>query len=59
MSKFIIKESYKKYLIYISKFVEQIGVVNMSKCFKGHKKTIGWIIIIIGIVVACAINLLW
>ncbi len=25
--------------------------------FKEHKKTIGWIIILIGIVVACAINL--
>ncbi len=31
----------------------------MSKWFKDHKKTIGWIIILIGIVVACAINLLW
>jgi hypothetical protein len=31
----------------------------MSKWFKEHKKTIGWIIILIGIVVACAINLLW
>ncbi len=29
----------------------------MSKWFKEHKKTIGWIIILIGIVVACAINL--
>lgn len=31
----------------------------MSKWFKEHKKTIGWIIILIGIAVACAINLLW
>ncbi len=31
----------------------------MSKWFKEHKKTIGWIIILIGVVVACAINLLW
>ncbi len=31
----------------------------MSKWFKEHKKTIGWIIILIGIGVASAINLLW
>lgn len=31
----------------------------MSKWFKEHKKAIGWVIILIGIVVACAINLLW
>jgi len=31
----------------------------MSKWFKENKKTIGWIIILMGIVAACAINLLW
>jgi hypothetical protein len=30
----------------------------MTKWFKEHRKTVGWIIILIGIVVACAINLL-
>lgn len=29
-----------------------------KKFFKEHKKRIGWIIILIGITVACAINLL-
>ncbi len=31
----------------------------MSKWVREHKKTIGWIIILIGIAIACAINLLW
>lgn len=31
----------------------------MARWCKEHKKTIGWTIILIGIVVACAINLLW
>ncbi len=30
----------------------------MAKWCKEHKRTIGWIIILIGIVAACAINLL-
>ena len=30
----------------------------MEKWCKDHKKTIGWIIILIGVVVACTINLL-
>lgn len=30
----------------------------MKRWFKEHKKTIGWTIILIGVVVACAINLL-
>jgi len=30
----------------------------MIKWFKEHKKTVGWIIILIGVVVVCAINLL-
>lgn len=31
----------------------------MKKFIKEHKKAIGTIIILIGVVVACAINLLW
>ena len=30
----------------------------IKKWFKEHKKSIGWIIILIGVVVVCAINLL-
>ena len=30
----------------------------IKKWFKEHKKAIGWIIILIGVVVVCAINLL-
>lgn len=31
----------------------------IKKFFKEHKKAIGFIIILIGVVVACTINLLW
>ena len=31
----------------------------IKKIFKEHKKAMGFIIILIGVVVACAINLLW
>ncbi len=31
----------------------------MARWCKENKKTIGWVIILIGIVVACVINLLW
>ncbi len=30
----------------------------MTKWYKEHKKTIGWIIILVGVAVVCAINLL-
>lgn len=33
-------------------------VIDMARWCNEHKKTIGWIIILVGIGVACAINLL-